>query len=413
MVPFNKIVPCAALCVMIAACSAPQAKKKGPAKAEDVEASTWFNTEALDLMNFTLKWPLPTQRRNFISMTLQGGALYAVTSDHTLYSIDIDSGIVNWVYTIGRPLTADPVLYKYKQDPDSVLVRYDEILLLSRDRLLVVDKDTGERKWWVDLPFPTSSPPTGTAENVLVGSWDDRVYAVKKDAPHGEVWKWRTGGDIVAGGVEYEPVYIAVSRDGWIYAFNQVRGEFRWKKQTRGPIEARPVAYQDKLYVVSMDYSMYCYDLQASVREWRFETGGPIRQSPVVIGDKIYVVSDDRVLSAVHRVRGTKDGKEFVAGDKAWDLVLGRENFDRSARIKILTRGRDLLYVLNERKEIVAIDDATGVARWKVPFSGASFFVTNDNNPGSHSEAIRNRSGTIFLGFRNGRFFALKEKSDY
>lgn len=395
-------------------CGSPQSRVVGPPEiAPPPQETQWFKPEGLDRMNFSLKWELETKRADFVHMNLQDDALYAVTADHTLYSIDIDKGVLNWIYTIGEPLSFGPVVYKYEQDPESGIEKFDEILLLSGDRLRVVDKDTGELLWKKDLPFATSSPPSGTQGNVVIGSWDDRVYAFSKDAPNGKEWMWRTGGDVLAGGVEYSPLYIGVSSDGEIYAFTQVGGELRWKKRTRGPIVARPVIHQGKLYISSKDYSLYCVDLMESKMQWRFETGGPIERSPVVIGDLVFVIPRDRQLTAVHRLQGKVDGKEYVSGDKAWQVQVGRKNFERATTAKVLCRGRDNVYILNEAKEICAVDLKTGTMRWRAPFGGVSFFATNLNNPGSSAELVAKRSGTIYLGLRNGRFFALKEKSEY
>ncbi|MCZ6690168.1 MAG: PQQ-binding-like beta-propeller repeat protein [Planctomycetota bacterium] len=402
-----------------ASCGAPQVDDGGPAQVSDDRTArprgSRFSREALDAMNFALKWELETKRQNFVHMALQGDALYAVTSDHLLYSISIDKGVVNWIYTIGEPLSYSPYVYSYKATEDSGVVRYDEVILLSGDRLRVVDKDTGELVWRKDLPFSVASPAAATPDAIMIGSWDDRVYAISKKAPHGKTWMWRTSGDIRAAGAEYDPIYIAVSDDGGIYAFNQLRGEHRWTQKTKAQITARPLVHKDRLYVGSTDYSLYCIDLVQSALQWRFETGGPIHQSPVVIRDKVYVISRDGVLSAIHRVQGTASGaeKEYVAGQKAWQVKLGRKNFGRSSSTRVLCRGRDDLYVLNERHEVVAINDATGQMKWKVPFRAVDFFSVNHNNPSARTEQVSDRSGTIFVGFRDGWFYALKEKSEY
>jgi outer membrane protein assembly factor BamB len=371
---------------------------------------------ALEEMNFHVKWELETGRHDFTHMTLQDNALYAFTSDFILYSIDIDKGIVNWVFQVGEPLSYAPVVYKYDQDSESGVRKFDEVLLLSGDRLRVLDKDLGELLWQKDLPFAVASPPAATQGNVLVGSFDDRVYAVMKDSPHGRSWMWRTNNDIRAPGVEYDPLYIAVSTDGAVYAFSQVGGELRWKKETRGPIVAPPVAFRGKLYVGSSDYSLYCIDLLESSLQWRYESGGPIRQPAIAFGDMVYVISEDRILSAIHRVQGQATepgGRAPVAGDVAWKLELGRKNFDRPSTLRFLARGRDRVYVLNEERQICVIDARTGDLRMRLPFRGIDFFTTNVNSLASDSEMEVARGGTIFVGRRDGWFFALKEKSDY
>ena len=403
--------------VLLASCGSTD--EKGPARLERAQTGggrvKFSEGGLLDRMNFDLKWELETRARNFVAMALQDDALYALTADHQLYSIDIDEGVVNWIFTIGEPLTAPPVLYRYPVDPDGAVRKIDEVYLLSGDRLRVLDKDVGEVLWQIDLPFSASSPPAGTSGRVVIGSWDDRFYAIKKDPPRGRVWHWLTESDVLAAGVGYEPIYVGVSLDGGIYAFNQQGGEFRWKIPTHGPIVASPVAHQGKLYVGSEDYALYCIDLTQADLEWRYETSGPIKQSPVVIGDAVYVIPEDRQLAAVRRVGAAKESSpgEPVAGDAFWQVSMGQKNFETRTRSRVLTRGRENVYALNDAEEILAIHHGTGEVLWKAPFRQIDFFATNTHNLASRNETESARGGTIFLGMSSGWFYALREKSEY
>ena len=407
-----------AIIVAFAACGGPQ-KRGGPAKLEAPKTgggkAQFSKGSALARMNFELKWELETRKRNFVAMTLEDDAIYALTADHSLYSIDIDEGVVNWIFTIGERLTVPPVVYRYPRDPDDTLAKIDEIYLLSGDRLRVLDKDVGEVLWQIDLPFSASSAPAGTSGRVVIGSWDDRFYAIKKDPPRGRVWHWLTEDDVRAAGVGYEPIYIGVSLDGGIYAFNQQGGEFRWKIPTRGPIVSTPVAHQGKLYVGSEDFALYCVDLTQADLEWRYETGGPITQSPVVIGDAVYVIPEDRRLVAVRRVGASRDEEtdEPVAGDPFWQIQVGNANPGVKGRARVLTRGRENLYVLDELEQILAVHHALGKVLWKAPFRGIDFFATNSHDIASRDDAESARGGTIFLGMRSGWFYAIREKSEY
>ncbi|MCZ6602586.1 MAG: hypothetical protein O6952_06245, partial [Planctomycetota bacterium] len=82
----GKIVPSLLAILLVASCGAPQVDVLGPAQVSDDRTArpsgSRFSREALDAMNFALKWELETKRRNFVHMALQGDALYAVTSDH-------------------------------------------------------------------------------------------------------------------------------------------------------------------------------------------------------------------------------------------------------------------------------------------------------------------------------------------
>lgn len=400
---------------LLAACAGPEPMDDGRASiaGEQDERPAWVGAN-LDAMNFQEKWALNMKRGGFVGMVLQDDALYALTEDHSLYSINLDTGVVNWKYTIGEPLSYPPVVYAYAADPKGGITRFDEVLLLSGDRLRVLDKDLGELLWSVDLAFSTSSPPAATSNRVVIGSWDDRVYAITKDAPRGKVWQWLTGADVVAPGIGYDPIYVAVSADGGIYGFSQQAGDQRWKIMTKGPIVCGPVTAGDKLYVASKDFSLYCIDLTEAELEWRFETGGPIQKSPVVIGDTVYVIPDNRILSAVQRTGSRRaDVGTSVPGDEMWKVQVGKANLDMPPRARILTRGRDHTYVLTDDRKIIAVHQKSGEVRWAQDYGRVDFFAVNPNNPASKNDVEKGRSGTIYVGLESGWFFALKEKSEY
>ncbi|MFC6873781.1 outer membrane protein assembly factor BamB family protein [Halobellus marinus] len=140
------------------------------------------------------------------------GTLYAGTNEGAVYSVDADSGSVNWrfgdisgVSTI--PVYADGTLY---------------VASTGDNALHAIDPSIGTRQWRTSLNGTPTSPVY--ADGVLYfGADDNYVYA--HDASNGdELWNFQTGGSIVAPPVVVGGRVYAASTDGLLYALGEGSG---------------------------------------------------------------------------------------------------------------------------------------------------------------------------------------------
>jgi len=187
--------------------------------------------------------------------------LYAFTAAHRLYQIDMHSGMVNWVYDVGKPLSfmdGRPIAeWSYtERDQETGLQFYDEIFFVANDWLYALDKDNGSLLWRLELPFGASSPPAASRTHVFVGAWNDRIYAIQKDRPSVIDWNWRTDGDLVARPAvdsDSSQVFVA-SSDGNLYTFDAAKGDLVYRQRLnfrRGRIDPSLCLAGGNLYISS------------------------------------------------------------------------------------------------------------------------------------------------------------------
>ncbi len=345
-------------------------------------------------------------------------AIYIISASDQLISLSADEGIVRWVVDLPRTPEYAPTVYTYPEEASGAeAVYYDEIYVVGRDSVMVVDKEVGILKWMVDVDFPISTPAWGSFSHVMVGSWDDRVYALDKRKEQ-VTWFWLTTGDLSVPGMSIEGTTFVPSQDGNVYLFDPSNGERKATIETLASISCTPLYHQYKAYVGSDDYTLYCFDARGFDRRaaalWDFPAGAPVNGPLVVFPartgwyrekllNKVYFTNTDDELFAVH----SEDDfdKTFQMGDLAYSVEGVQQ---------ILARGYDNVYVRDVENRLMAIEDSTGNVQFTDDIMGsADFFFTNTVLPDRKARRGIDMGGTIFLGWKDGWFMGIKEKARY
>jgi hypothetical protein len=347
--------------------------------------------------------------------------LYAITQSNRVYQIDLHSGMINWVYDVGRPvafLDRRPIAeWIYKTDKDTNFKRYDEIFFVAKDHLVALDKENGSELWTVRLPFGASCPPWTSSTHVYVGSWDDRVYAFRKDRHDIADWSWRTDGDILARGLSESPQTFAVAADGKLHAFEAGSGDPRWTFHSEQRLLLDPLAFQKLLYVPGEDYNLYVLNAIDGLLEFRHCTGQPITSHPVAVAngelDKaIYYTSGTEGVFALAR-RGRPRASEGNPRKTIHELLWQRKEAKR-----FLCRGANDVYLLEavkaegelfESLKITRVDAQKGKLRDTLALPAVDWVMTAPFGPANPNRDEGLLGGLLILGFRNGWVITLKE----
>jgi hypothetical protein len=358
------------------------------------------------------------------------GSIYAFTDSNRLYQVDLASGKVNWIFDVGAPLSFmdhDRPICEFNYPPDDTLKRYDEVFFVSRDTLYALDKTDGSELWRLRCKFGVASPPQATVTHVLVGSWDERVYAVAKSDPGTYDWMYRTDAEVTARPAYRSPDQgFVASMDGDLYVFNAATGETVSRFRTEKPLSSDPLVYRDLLYVGGEDYNLYVWSALDGYPHFRYECGGPIKEAPVAIHnptekgkstDTIFVKTEGDEPGVLAFLRG---GKLAQSQKLSHEFLWKRDGAER-----VLARGRDSVFLLESAgkddparsKRIVKVEAKTCYVRDQVTVTGVDYFLTNPLDP---NVAVADKSGKksifgglVLLGYRNGWLVAYKEKSPY
>jgi outer membrane protein assembly factor BamB len=349
--------------------------------------------------------------------------LYAVTEKNRIYQVDLHSGMVNWVYDVGRQIdfldTNHPIgEWVYPRDRHTRLKPYDEIYFIAQDHLYALDRDNGSELWKVHLPFGASTPPIASATHVFVGSWDDRIYAIRKDRPNLVHWSWRTNGDLMARPLVASPNLFVPSTDGNLYTFEATRGRHKATFPSEKRLVTDPLIYQRLLYLGAEDYNLYVMRVDDGSVVERFNAQAPITTSPVAVSDAleagvqktVLFGAEGRGMFALRRHPRQRDSRR---GRVPHELLWQQEDAER-----FLARGTEDAYLLapgesvNESR-VLRVDFEDGHFRDALVLENVDHFVTNANSPLALFQQESRVGGMIVLSFRNGWIVCLKELNTY
>lgn len=423
----RKLTIALSLLTLVASMSCLSTRRRRQGAAADVKSVTAdisrsrpeIDEDRLGEFFFDLYWDSYIDNEIISAVTCQGRHLYAFTLSNRLYQIDMQSGKVNWLFETGAPLdfaeAENPIhAYYYSAETKKDFQLYDELFLIAGDTLFALDLENGSELWRKELPFPSSAPPVATDSHVYVGGWDDRLHAINKQDQQID-WFYRTDGDIRARGAAQRDSVYCVSTDGRGLRLAGGSGDVIWPFRTGRDITTDPLLNLSSklLYLPSNDFTLYGINIDAGNLEWSYETGGPIKRQPVEIGPYLYC------FSQVQTFQQTKIKKTPTL--LAWERK-GRNAFqktqhdflwDRESPYRFLAAGAEDLYVLetstNEKQRIAKLDQKKGFLRDVLEVEGVDFFVENRFTQAGERED-KFLASIIFMGYRNGWIFAIKER---
>lgn len=380
------------------------------------ERRSGVDESAIEAFGFKVYWDSLIRDEVITSLTMEGDQLYAFTRSQRLFQIDVHSGMVNWVYDVGRELSftdgGHPIAeWVYHPRPGTNFKQYDEVFFCADSYLYALDKRNGSELWEVQLPFTPSSAPDASATHVFVGAWNDRVYGIQKDEPLIPDWSWRTQGDVTARPVYTSPTVFASSQDGNLYAFDAASGRVKWPLKTDRKLLRDPVIYRKLLYVPAEDFNMYVVGVNDGLIHHRFCAGAPITTRPVGIDKTIYVGAEGKGMFAIKRTG-------FPPASKGNPRKVGHELiWEDEASTQVLCKGMEDVYLLapgaegSGKFQVRRIHAENGTERGVLDLDSprVDFFVTNPFDPNGSDLASARRGGILFLGFRNGWIVAVKE----
>lgn len=175
--------------------------------------------------------------------------------------------------------------------------------------LYSVNVETGRVNWRYDLRNPIASRPTVSGGRLFLTTTDDTVYAF--DAGTGK-WLWhyrrRTAASATIRGasaplVDGQEVLAGLS-DGFMVALSLEDGQLKWERRLHHgnkftDVDASPVLEDGVIYLPSYDGALYVLKRQGGEVVWRFDAGGSKTVS--LDGDKIFLPSSDGSIYALQK----------------------------------------------------------------------------------------------------------------
>ncbi|HXT58388.1 MAG TPA: PQQ-binding-like beta-propeller repeat protein [Pirellulales bacterium] len=192
----------------------------------------------------------------------------AATNGGDLYLFERATGRVLWKKYLESVPSAGPAL-----GAERVYVPMVNGVVASYRLPVRSDRGTPTEQLAKDWPLRyrgngmADAAPIVTHSSVAWGTAAGNVYACTTDTLVA-LYRFRTH-DAISAPLCYSPPYIyAASRDGYLYALGEARGNTRWQFSTGNPIVERPVAVGDALFVITETGGMFRLNADTGAQEW-------------------------------------------------------------------------------------------------------------------------------------------------
>ncbi len=233
-----------------------------------------------------VNWTFDEAEGRYIGGTLAaGGKLFAPSADHKLYALGAN-GTALWAapFETAEPLWAQPV-----SDADC-----NCIYLPSMDhKVYAIDIQTGNPIWvTADLGGAIVGVPAISADQIVyVGTFANELVAI--DAKNGEtLWRFETEKWVWAGpAIDETNVYFG-DLSGTLYALNRLDGSPVWQVQPGGAIVGKPLLHGEDILITTEDGSVVAISSEGAIR-WNQPISESLHSGPVSAGETILIATAD------------------------------------------------------------------------------------------------------------------------
>jgi len=242
-------------------------------------------------------WHFDDARGQYIEGGAIGGGLFVIgNSDNNVYALDVESGLLKWVFETGHRVWATPLIVS------------DTVYIGSMDHhLYALELESGRVKWDFQAAGAFAGTPALGDGTLYVGAFDDQFYAI--DAGTGsERWRfkgqnWFWGSPVVHDGVVY-----AADVAGVVYALDAKTGAEVWRQAVESPVRAGLALAENgsQLFVGSQDGTLRALATADGFVMWSRESDGQVLSTPVVDEGILYelLLYSSQRLRALHVENG-------------------------------------------------------------------------------------------------------------
>ncbi len=284
--------------------------------------STDGNLYAVDAESGKQKWKFDVKSRVVSSPAVSDGVVYFTAYDGSFYAVGAADGQLRWKFKTGgerrfagKHLHGVQPAGETMPDPfdvylSSPVVWSGAVFFGSGDgNIYSLNAQSGALNWKFKTGDIVHASPAIDAGTLFIGSWDSYFYAL--DAATGkEKWRFKTGEDpetnnqigiqssaSVADGV----VYFGC-RDSHLYALDAKTGQKKWEYPTNGSwVVSSPAVKDGSVYFVTSDSStLFALDAKSGAMQHSMKINHWFMySSPAIAGGMLYVGSTQGRLLAV------------------------------------------------------------------------------------------------------------------
>ncbi len=241
------------------------------------------------------------------------------------------------------------------------------------NNLYALSRDQGEFIWKFPASDGFGSSPYIHEDSVLIGSVDKHLYSLQ--LKNGRVnWRFATESPIYSSPVvRFDHVFFG-SDDGYLYALS-AQGRLVWKTNAYGAVRSTPCVDDEQIYFGTEGGYIYCLELSSGKVKWQSQAKRAVTSSPALAEDLIIVGSMDATIYALDAGSG-------------WTIWRTRT---RRPIVSSPTVNGDTVYIGSSDGNLYAVDLGTGRQLWTYEtdgqvtsspavWEGAVYFGSTDGN---------------------------------
>ena len=342
-----------------------------PAKVAVVEIkSKLLSEQTLEHRGLNLIWRLSLDGSGIRYAEFNEGRVYVVTKKGSLFCINGNTGLLQWVYDMGRR-------------PDGAPGFGSEYVVISAgDTIRVIEKATGHEKWRFETDIQPSSRPYVDSEGFAFGCWSGEVCAFKFGDRFPR-WRLKTSKGVFNAPILYGGLAFAITDEGSFIRYNSTVRLRLGDVDLGGRPVGDLVGTKDLVFAGSENFEMVAFRVVDGQKAWAHNSGGRFARGPWLSIDNevVYYSSHEDGLYAL----------TAITGATRWRLADGLSPI-------ALSRSGKNMFALKTDGSICKLNAGTGKVIWSEsakPFTAAIGHLSSD---------------TMYLLSEDGQVFAIKPK---
>lgn len=250
---------------------------------------------AVDRKTGALVWKLDTDVEVTAGLAVSDGSVFFGASDGRLWAVDAATGSKSYRFEARMGIRSAPLLK-------------DNMLYFGSDDHRVYAYDLGSKTlaWQFETNAPVQSTPVAYRGTIFVPSQDGYLYALRAD--NGSIlWRQSLSVNHVYSSPMIQRDKVVVAAGPYVIAMDARYGDRRWAFTAGDLIVGTPAAAGTTVFVGSRDGVVYAINDLTGRPKWRYpavEAGPPILSAPLLVGDLLLVRRGDRNVVALRQADG-------------------------------------------------------------------------------------------------------------
>ena len=246
---------------------------------------------SIDLVSGEIIWVFDTMSELVSEPLLNEGVLYFISGSQSMYALDASNGKQLWIHH--RQDTTSSITIRGGSKPSIS----NEVIYagFSDGALVAVNAKTGTEKWEITLNRnfkfkDIDASPVIEGDFIYINSYDDKIYCLSKDK--GEIiWNKNFGGSGTP--VISEANIFVTSSKGEIVALAKKDGSLIWARKSSEGIFTEPSLFNNLIVAGESQGKLIFFDKNDGKIMASFEPGRGVFSKPTIFEKALYFVSGE------------------------------------------------------------------------------------------------------------------------